>query len=180
MPAIANPNSARHFDAPTDVFRDPPVSHGRSHPLGVWLRTALQHEELTRALAEGADPSARPELALRAEQLTSDHRRKALARTMRRTIAEAHEPPMTRARVVIIRRGAVLDAEDAINAMIARLDSQPVSAKGMAIAERILTNADQSPLYNPGEPGALRRVIGVATAAMDPGASQSHERTLAA
>ena len=38
----------------------------------------------------------------------------------------------------------------------------------MAIAERILTNADQSPLYNPGEPGAIRRVIGAATAAMDP------------
>ena len=168
MPAIADPYGARPFDAPTDTFRDPAVD-GRSHSLRVWIRTALQRAELTRALAEGADPSARPELALRAAQLTSDRRRKALARTMRRTIAEAHEPPMTRSRVVIIRRGAVLDAEGAINAMIDRLgSSQPVRAEGMAIAERILTNADQSPLYNSSEPGALRRVIGVATAAMDP------------
>ena len=53
MPAIANPNSARPFDAPTDTFRDGSQRLRTLAPLGVWLRTALQHEELTRALAEG-------------------------------------------------------------------------------------------------------------------------------
>jgi hypothetical protein len=173
MPPIANPNGTRPFDAPTDTFRDRPVTDWRSRSLGVRFRTALQREALTLALAEGADPGTRPELALRAAQLTSDRTRKALARTMRRTIAEAHKPPMTRSRIVIVRRGAVLDAEDAINAMIARLGLRPVRAQGMAIAERIVTNADQSPLYNPSEPGALRRVIGVATAAME-GAPCNH------
>ena len=79
--------------------------------------------------------------------------------------------------MVIIRRGAVLEAEDAIRTMIARLgSSQPLRAEGMAIAQRILTNADRSPLYNRAEPGALRREISVATAAMSrPDRSQSHE-----
>ena len=65
--------------------------------------------------------------------------------------------------------------------MIARLTSgQPVRAQGMAMAERILTNADASPLYNPAEPGALERQITVATVAMDrPDRSQSHEFLLA-
>ena len=116
-------------------------------------------------------------LALRAGQLTSKRNRRSLARAMRRTIDEAHKPPMARSRVVIIRRGAVLEAEDAIKAMIARLRSpQPLQAKGLAIAERILTNADHSPLYNRSEPGALRRQISLATAAMSVAdASQSHE-----
>ena len=180
MPAIADPYRARPLDAPSDTFRDPALNR-RSHSLRVRVRTALQRAELTRALAEGADPSTRPELALRSAQLTSDRRRTALARTMRRTIAEAHKPAMTRSRVVIIRRGAVLDAEGAIDAMIERLgSSQPVRAEGMAIAERILTNADRSPLYNSSEPGALRRLIDVATAAMNAAPSQSHELPIAA
>ena len=100
---------------------------------------------------------------------------------MRRTIAEAHKPAMTRSRIVIIHRAAVLEAEDAIAAMIDRLTSpEPVRAEGMAIAERILTNADRSPLYNPSEPGSLRRVVKLATEAMEPRESQSHESPIAA
>ena len=100
---------------------------------------------------------------------------------MRRTIDEAHRPPLARSRAVIIRRGAVLEAEDAITTMIARLSSaKPVRAQGMAMAERILTNADGSPLYNPAEPGALQREITVATVAMERAdRSQSHEFLLA-
>jgi hypothetical protein len=76
---------------------------------------------------------------------------------------------MTRSRIVITDRRAVLDAEDTIQAMISRLTSrEPVRAEGMAIAERILTNAERSPLYNPSEPGSLRRAITHATAALDP------------
>jgi hypothetical protein len=180
MPAIADPYGARPYDAPSDTFRHPAID-GASRSPRVRMRTALQRAELTRALAEGADPNARPELALRAAQLTSERSRRVLARSLRRTIAEAHEPALTRSRVVIIRRSAVLDAEGAINAMIERLgSSEPVRAEGMAIAERILTNAELSPLYNSSEPGTLRRVVGVATAAMDPEPSQSHEFPIAA
>ena len=179
MPAIANRHRGR-YDAPSDEFRRPDSGAGRSRSVPLRIRTAAQRSELTRALAQGADPTARPELALRAAQLTSQRNRKILARTLRRTVAEARRPAMTRSRVVIIRRGAVLDAEDAITAMLERLSSsEPVGAKGMAMVERIITNADQSPLYNPSATGALRRLIGVATAAMEPGPAQSHEFPIA-
>jgi hypothetical protein len=104
-----------------------------------------------------------------------------LARTLGRTIAETYKPAMTRSRSIIIRRDAVLDAEDAINTMIERLrGSKPIQAQGMALAERILTNADQSPLYNPSQPGALRRAINSATEALDVDPARSHEFPIAA
>jgi hypothetical protein len=93
----------------------------------------------------------------------------------------AHKPAMTRSRIGIIHRAAVLEAEDAIAAMIDRLTSpEPVRAEGMAIAERILTNVDRSPLYKRSEPGSLRRVVKLGTEAMEPRESQSHESPIAA
>ena len=176
MPTIATPQNRLPYDAPTDDARPRDSRVSRSHSLFVRARVGIQRSELTRALAEGTDPSSRPELALRAAQLTGKRRRRTLARTLRRTIAEAHQPAMTRAPAVIIRRGEVLNAEPAITAMIERLESsEPVGPEGMAIAERLLTNADHSPLYNPAEPGTLRQLVFAATAVMGPGPAQSHE-----
>jgi len=176
MPTIANPQNRRPYDAPTDDGRPRDARAGRSGSLLVRARAGIQRGELTRTLAEGTDPSGRPELALRAAQLTGKRSRRTLARTLRRTVAEAHQPAMTRASVVIIRRGAVLNAELAITAMIERLESsEPVRLEGMAIAERLLANADHSPLYSPAEPGTLRQLVLAATAAMGPGPAQSHE-----
>jgi hypothetical protein len=63
----------------------------------------------------------------------------------------------------------VLDAEDAIQATIERLRSpEPVAVKGMALAERIITDGLSSPLYARAEPGTLRRLVLVATAEPDP------------
>ncbi|MBV9007001.1 MAG: hypothetical protein JO181_20200, partial [Solirubrobacterales bacterium] len=67
---------------------------------------------LTRGLASGADLKSCH--ALRAAQLTSDRHRKQLARSLRRTIIEAHRVAPTRAAIVIINRPAVLDTEHAI------------------------------------------------------------------
>jgi hypothetical protein len=123
--------------SPQDGFR------GRGTVLRLRLRAAVHRTKLTRALAEGVDPDAGDELALRARQLTSERARKAFAHTLRRTIAEAHLPASTRARVSIIDGGAVRDAEDAIAGLIERLLSPlPVRAQGVALLERILTNAD--------------------------------------
>jgi hypothetical protein len=177
MPALVDPNGARPYIAPPDST----TSDGRFSSLELRIRTARHRAKLTHALAAGADPDANDELALRARQLTSQRNRRALARTLRRTVAEAHQPAITRATVLsIINRAAVLDADDAIADMIKRLRSPcPVRPEGMAMLEWILTNADRSPLYNRTEPGALRRVIGVATAALDAQPSQSHEFRLA-
>jgi hypothetical protein len=180
MPAILDPDGARPYSPTSDPNHD--VTSARNGTsLSLRIRTAVHRAELTRLLAEGADPSLSSELALRARQLTSRRHRRALARSMHRTIAEARKPAVTRGQLVIIDRRAVLDAEDAIVEMIDRLRTPfAVRAQGMAILERILTNADRSPLYTKSEPGTLRRMISAATAALDAQSPASHEFTLAA
>jgi hypothetical protein len=174
MPAIVDPYGARPYAAPVDTIGDL-ASGSHATSLRARVGAALRRADLTRALAAGADPGASDELALRARQLTSERNRRTLARTLRRTLAEAQRPPMTRGRAVIIDRAAVLHAKDSIAEMIERLESaNPVRAQGVALLEQILTNADRSPLYNRSESGALRRVIRVATAALD-AAGDSHE-----
>jgi hypothetical protein len=149
------------------------------HPvsLGLRVRTARHGSAITRALAQGADPTGSDELALRARQLTTPRRRGALARNLRRTIAEAHDPRTVLTSAAIVDRRGVRDAEDAITALLTRLGSpRPVQAQGMAMIERLLTNADdESPLYSRGVPGTLQRMIHAATAALDPARSQTHE-----
>ena len=155
MPAIADPYRGHSLTGHADASSRPTADH-RPHSLRLRLRASLHRQELTRALAYGTDPSASDELALRAARLTSRHNRKALVRAMRRTIAEAHRPLMTRSSAVIIRRGAVVAAEPEIIALIDRLNGpEPVCARGVAIVERILTDSDRSPLYVDGERGSL-------------------------
>jgi len=140
-----------------------------SPPLPLRTRVYVHRHGLTHALANGAGPETDPELALRAAQLTSLRGRRALARTLRRTVDDAHRPIANVFRVPLIRRRAVLEAEPAIRAMIDRLDGPAdVAAEGMAMADEIITNANRSPLYNPSEPGSLRRQIKVATEALEP------------
>jgi hypothetical protein len=153
----------------------------RGRPLRIRLGTAVHRQKLTRALAEGADPMASGELALLARQLTSERKRRRLVRSLRGVLAEAHQPPLTRARLSIIDRRAVIHAEAAIIAMIKRLGSpKPVQPQGVALLIRILTNADgRSPLYASGEPVTLCHVIRSATAALDTQSARSHEFALA-
>ena len=158
MPTIA---SARRF---RDHDRDgaPPSS------LRLRMTVAARRDALTQELADGANPASTPERALRASQLTSERRRRQMIRTLNHTLAEAHRPSVTRARVTLIDRRAVLEAEDAIQAMIERLRSpDAVTVKGMALAERIITDGLSSPLYGRAEPGTLRRLVLVATAELD-------------
>ena len=176
MPAIVNPHRGLPLDTP------PATRHSRSSDSAfVALRTLLRRRELTRLLAQGVDPNARPELTRRAVQLTGARNRKVLVRTLRRTLAEARTPDLTRARVVIVNRRAVIEAEEAITTMIGLLGSAlPVHAQGVAIAERMLSNEDRSPLYNESAPGELRRLISSATDAMKRDDATSHEFPLAA
>ena len=168
MPSIADPYATHHRRSSTTDDR----LHGARTRVGV----ALHRKGLTRALAEGAETNASEALALRAAQLTSEHHRRALAQTLRRTLAEAHRPRIGRSAGRIIRPRAVFEARDSIESMIERLSSsERVSAAGMARLERILTNADNSPLYNSSSPGALARELTAATDAMESGVSDSHE-----
>jgi hypothetical protein len=176
MPTIADPNFHQSRPSPDDRSARADSLHRFTRLIGPRVHTAWHRGSLTRSLAEGVDPADHPELALRVTQLTSRRNRTALARTLRRVIAEAHRPAMARANVILIRRGPVLEAEDLLRAMAARLDAPaPVSPHGMARLERILTNADNSPLYNPSQPRALHRQLAGALRAMDSGAPTSHE-----
>lgn len=126
MPAMVDPHGARPYspapDSNIDVAR-------KTISLGSRIRTVVHRAELARALAEGTDPSASGELELRARQLTSQrNRRRLAAHSLRRTIAEARRPAMTRA-PVIIERAAVLDADDAITGMI-KAPRQPTPCSG--------------------------------------------------
>lgn len=179
MPAIADPYRDHPYDAPFSTSSD--KNSDGSHSLRLRLRTARRRAELTRELAEGTNPNTSPELALRAAQLTSDRNRQAIARSLRRTLSEAYKPPMMRSRMVLIQRAAVIDAESAINAMVGRVRSpEPVQAQGMALAERILTNADRSPLYNASEPGTLGLEIRGAAAALEADPAWWHQLPVAA
>ena len=181
MPAIADPYRGRGHGPASE-----PVGHfsaGCTRSLGVRIRARLHRTALTRMLAQGSDANASQELGLRAAQLTGKRRRRALVRTLRETVAQAHRPPPVRGRMTVVQRTAVLEAEAEIQAMIERVNSPAsVCAEGMALADLILTNADRSPLYTPSRPGSLRRAIVVATAAMDPWLipEPAHEFPLAA
>jgi len=139
---------------------------GRS--IALRIRVTVKRDALTRELAAGAPTGLSPELGRRAAQLVSPRQRRQFARTWRATIKEVHKPPMTRGYYSLIRRGAVIAAEDAIDALIVRLNSsQPVAAQGMAMLYRVMTDGLESPLYAPAEREALRRQIIAATEAMD-------------
>lgn len=171
MPAITDPYSVHSHPA---VLAEPEPDDQRPS-LRTRVHAALHRSGLTRALAEGSDPGFGEELALCASRLTGERGRKLVARSLRRAVAEGHRRPIGRYRG-LIRRGAVLDAEDAIRAMIDRLGSPaPVRAQGMAMAEMILTNADNGPLYCSGAQSSLRDEIAAATAALETDFTRSHE-----
>ena len=101
-----------------------------------------------------------------------------MARSLRRTLRDAHASRLTLGGPVLIRRGAVRHAEDVITAVISRLEGpHPVSPRGMAQIGRLLTNADNSPLYNDAAPGALRQAMSAVLCALEPdrGSSPDHE-----
>lgn len=88
---------------------------------------------------------------------------------MRGAVSDAYHPTPSRFPVGLIRRGAVIDAEHAIDLLVKRLRSPvPITAEGAAMVERMLSDGGWSPMYSPAGPGALRWLVVVATAALEP------------
>ena len=133
------------------------------------LRVATHHDLLDSLLARGADPTGQRALAMRAAQLGSRRHRRTLARTLRRTVEEAGASrPPARATVVVIARAQIRAAAGDVLALADRLDSaQPARPAGVVIAQRLLTDALDSPLYVQAERGALGRWSRLAVATMD-------------
>ena len=94
-----------------------------------------------------------------------------LARSLRRTVHEALHPAPRRVGFALVRRGALIDAADAIDILVKRLHSpEPIAAEGAALIERMLSDGAWSPLYSAAPAGALRRLVVLATAALEPAA----------
>lgn len=138
------------------------------------LKVAIRRNALDAALAQGADINARPELALRAAQLQRPRHRRTLARTLRRVVAEACGPrPPVRATAVIIARSQIRAQRDDLLALADRLESrQPTRAAGVAIVQRLITDAIRSPLYVESDPRTLQELARNAGLRMDAVAAQ--------
>jgi hypothetical protein len=137
-------------------------------PVTLRLRVAFRRVALTRQLADGADLTGTPELALHARQLTTARSRQRLARTLRSAVTEARRPVLTRGRSTIVSRRAVLKAVDELDLLAKRLHSPaPVTPRGMALVDRLVTDGEWSPLYGSADPDALRRLVIVTTTALD-------------
>jgi hypothetical protein len=172
MPTISMPPRGQLTTAPRHARTD------RSRQsLTVRARVAAQRWSLTRELSEGEDPASSPALTLRAEQLTADRNRRALARSLRRIVHEARHPAPRRYSFGLVRRAAVIDATDAIDVLVKRLvDPAPIAAEGAALIERVLSDSVWSPLYSAAPGGALRRLVVLATAALEPGPAPDRGR----
>ena len=135
----------------------PPRSHSdsgsgtsRRRPgLALRLRTRVHRESLDRALAAGCPPAADAERDLRAIQLAGPATRRALARSLRRAVADAERPYAAPFGAVIPPvRGGPFGWRAALLGIAERLEQPvPVNPCGMARLMFLLTDG-AGPLYN--------------------------------
>jgi hypothetical protein len=161
MPTIAVRPSLRDYDDSNNKSTGPRGS------LALRAKVALRSRALVRDLATGP-AEVSPELTVRASKLVSNRHRHQLAKTLRRTIEEAHQPATRRANFSIIDRRAVLDAEPEIETLIGHLSSyEPVAAQGVAMVEMLITDGGKSPLYGETKLSHLRQQVVAATTALE-------------
>jgi hypothetical protein len=133
------------------------------------VRTELRGRQLDRDLARGFDPEARPELALRAKQLTSEETRAGLARALEAAVHLAHASPPSLGTPVGVQRYAVRDNAKLLLQLAERLREQrPADPRGVAMV-RALTSDGSSPLYWATAPYSLRNFARSALDALDRG-----------
>jgi nucleotide-binding universal stress UspA family protein len=133
--------------------------------LATRIRTRIGRAAADESLASGADPSSNPELALRAEQLSSREERARIANALVEALGDARrgEPMTFRSRP---QRAVVRDAADDILALAERVrDGGPVGIAGVAAAARLVDDP-RSPLYRH-RTGDLHESIRSAHTALD-------------
>jgi hypothetical protein len=136
---------------------------GRNAPsLAVRIRTRLARARLDTELASGADPAGSPELALRAEQLSSPAERSRIATALVDTLGGEPMIPVRRPQRAVVRGAA-----NEILALVNRLlDDRPAGIAGLAAAAR-LAGDRRGPMHRHGA-GNLNDAIQSALAALDP------------
>jgi hypothetical protein len=132
----------------------------------VRLRVLFHRQRLERLLIAGADPVSAPELSLRAFQLTRRSERRRLAASIDDTLAAAARRPRRSASAAPLARRGIRAARVELGALAEALREEPVvSARGVALARRLLTDG-AGPLYTHRGDGVLRDAAGHALAAL--------------
>jgi hypothetical protein len=133
------------------------------------LRTALRAAELDEALANGANPLASDELALRAAQLVKPARRAELAESLELVVKQvAAGGPSPLPGPTILRRKPIARNRPGLLALARRLRSEGLHClPGLAMADRLIGFGD-SPLYMALDPLQLTYRIEEVLAALEP------------
>ncbi|MEA2198886.1 MAG: hypothetical protein QOJ25_2937 [Solirubrobacteraceae bacterium] len=115
------------------------------------LRVWLRRPRLDRELARGRGYKTSPALALRARQLVETSTRRRAARNLRDIVNYAERAAAGRIiSAVVIERAAVRAGREALLGLADRLDgTAPVSPRGVARVQILLTDGCESPLFNP-------------------------------
>jgi hypothetical protein len=154
---------------PTGGRPSPPPSRtasGRPHS-GLFTSVLLARGRLDELLANGADPADSPELALRAQQLTSERNRRTLADSFERIVAIAEGPePARNASPRLARRDVMACRATLLDLARALRDYADVNPRGVALAQRLITDGT-GPLYSRAGDDALWRAAHDANAALD-------------
>jgi hypothetical protein len=133
-----------------------------------WVAARVAPERLDLALAGGARPEDRPELALRARWLASPRTRRMLAGSVRRLLRRTDEsaaPASSRTPVMLDR---VARARRAMELLLERLLAPaPVPARGVALVNLLLSDGT-GPLYRRGSQADLAAMVTQAVDALDP------------
>ena len=133
----------------------PAAPLGRHGALGVRLRAFAHRFELTQRLAEGADPHASPELALRARQLGTPRELRRSILGLERVLHEAAEPSRVLTARVPVQRTAIVAARPFLLSLLDTLrDVEQPRPAGLARVELLLTDG-AGPIYAPSDRGTL-------------------------
>jgi hypothetical protein len=156
--------SLEHPSSPWVIRR----SRVRRRPVRNALLARWHALELDRQLAAGAAPSSNAVLAMRARRITAARSRRRISGGLAGALSRAQHghPGFTAA----VRSDAreVLAARTVLTALAVRLRApEPVAPQGAAMLLMLLTDGT-SPLYRPGEPGALGSRLRAAAAALEP------------
>jgi hypothetical protein len=111
------------------------------------LQVTLSRHQLDMALANGADPGGRPELALRASQLVKPKQRLRLAASIDRLLKEADQGRPALSAAVPIQRDQVKSARAALVSFAQALRApEEVKPRGIAMLWKLITDP-LSPVY---------------------------------
>jgi hypothetical protein len=148
------------FPAPLDGALRPPAAEFTSHlSLALRLRVRLHGTELTRRLAEGADPLASPELTLRARQLTAPRVVRGCVTGLERVLHEAAAPSCAFTAQAPLQAEAILAARPFLLNLRDRL-RETENPRPAGIARTLLLLMDGGgPLYAPSYPGTLASLV---------------------